>query len=419
MTDRDETVPDPAAPDPAATLKGPEPNGSPTVPEDPAKRGPINRFVFVFLMIITTLFMTVSITAVWTNRTLTDTDNFVAAMAPLAEDPAIQETIANRTTERIIRALEPEEQFREALPDQLDLLAGPLAGGVETLVRRQAQSVVESDAFANLWEETIRASHTAVLAMIEGREGTVSVDRGVVSLNLAPITDRVGERLTDTPLGRLDLSPIAERVPDEIVLAESNALASAAWAVDMLKGMAWWSVIVSLAAAVATVLAHRDRRRGVMWVGVALMIAGLLPLLGINVGRAVVIEPILGPLAINPDAPIAAYDVVISGFVAASRGLAVLGGLLALGMYLLGSSSRALSVRGGVARKVATTGGDYGDVGRWVIDHKSTLRVVGIAAAVVILVVAQLTVVTIMLLALFLAAYLFALELPKQPSDTA
>ena len=48
---------------------------------------------------------TVSVPAVWSARTVLNTDRYVATVEPLADDPAVQQAIATRLTDEVFAAL--------------------------------------------------------------------------------------------------------------------------------------------------------------------------------------------------------------------------------------------------------------------------------------------------------------------------
>ena len=63
----------------------------------------------IVLLLLAALLAPLSALARWTNTTLLDTDNYVAMVAPLADDPAVQEEISRRITDGVFEALKVEE----------------------------------------------------------------------------------------------------------------------------------------------------------------------------------------------------------------------------------------------------------------------------------------------------------------------
>ncbi len=68
--------------------------------------------------------------------------------------------------------------------------------------------------------------------------------------------------------------------------------------------------------------------------------------------------------------------------------MAMLGVVIALAAWLAGPSKLAVILRGGVSRAVSGTGSsmDFGEFGVWVSEHKAGLRIGGVGAGVLALV---------------------------------
>ena len=62
--------------------------------------------VATLLIVIGCILAPISVVAVWTKNLVTDTDRYVATVAPLASDPAIQSAIADKITAEIFTNLD-------------------------------------------------------------------------------------------------------------------------------------------------------------------------------------------------------------------------------------------------------------------------------------------------------------------------
>ena len=69
----------------------------------------------IVLMVVAALLAPLSALATWSNATLLDTDEYVAMVAPLAEDPAVQDEISRRITDAVFEALDVEERTATTL----------------------------------------------------------------------------------------------------------------------------------------------------------------------------------------------------------------------------------------------------------------------------------------------------------------
>jgi hypothetical protein len=158
----------------------------------PEKRRRLRRLFAPILVALAVIVFTVTVPAVWGARTVLNTDRYVATVGPLADDPAVQASIATKVTDQVFATLDVEETLADALAalgDRAPLLAAPLTNAVRGFVREQVEKVVASEAFHTFWVEANRFVHTQVLAVLRGEGDTVSVVEGKVLLNLLPLVN--------------------------------------------------------------------------------------------------------------------------------------------------------------------------------------------------------------------------------------
>ena len=152
----------------------------------------MRRILTPILVILAVIVFTVSVPAVWGARTVLNTDRYVATVAPLADDPAVQQAIATRLTDEVFAALNVQEVISDtlaAIGERATLLAGPLTNALHGFVQEQVLKVVQSDAFETFWVDANRFVHTQVLAILRGESDTVSLAEGKVLLNLVPLVN--------------------------------------------------------------------------------------------------------------------------------------------------------------------------------------------------------------------------------------
>jgi hypothetical protein len=163
-----------------------------TLEARPQKRHRMRRIFTPILVALSIVVFTVTVPAAWGARTVLNTDRYVATVAPLADDPAVQASIASRLTDQVFSALDVEGTLSDALAglgERATVLAAPLTTAIRGFVQDQVLKVVQSDAFRTFWVEANRFVHTQVLAILEGESATVSVVEGKVLLNLLPLVN--------------------------------------------------------------------------------------------------------------------------------------------------------------------------------------------------------------------------------------
>ena len=95
--------------------------------------------LFVFL---TVLSLVVTVVGAWARAVALDTDRFVATVGPVIEDPAVQQALSIRLTDRVMEGLQVEDRVSTALagldqgelPVSPALLAAPIADGIRNVL---------------------------------------------------------------------------------------------------------------------------------------------------------------------------------------------------------------------------------------------------------------------------------------------
>ena len=152
----------------------------------------MRRILTPILVALSIVVFTVTVPAAWGARTVLNTDRYVATVAPLADDPAVQASIATKLTDQVFSALDVQGTISDALGslgERATVLAGPLTTAVKGFVQDQVEKVVASDAFKTFWVEANRFVHTQVLAILRGDTENITIVQGKVLLNLLPMVN--------------------------------------------------------------------------------------------------------------------------------------------------------------------------------------------------------------------------------------
>jgi hypothetical protein len=216
------------------------------------------------LLVLGVVLVPVGATATWLRTTVTDTDSWVETVSPLATDPAVAALVEDRATARVMTAITDQQLVQRALDAlesrglpaaatrALGLLAAPLAGQVEQVVRRVVTAVVQSEQFATAWVAANRVAHTQLVNVLSGSTEGALVDTGTsVSIDIGNLVAPIEERLVAAGVPLVDkLPPVTVSVP----LLDSADVAGARTAYNALRigGIALpVAALVLLAAGVA------------------------------------------------------------------------------------------------------------------------------------------------------------------------
>jgi hypothetical protein len=407
-------VPPPPAPDDLALrlarleaenaeLRGQIAKGA--VPAAAPPRHRVRQWTAVVLIAIGALLAPLGLVASWAERTLTDTDRYLETVAPLADDPQVQQAIINRTVTTVMSNIDVsavtselqeflvEQGAPPRLTDRIDLLNAPLTSGVQTLVTRVVTDFVTSDSFSSLWTQVNRVAQTQIVAILNGDPNTVVQldDEGYLSLQLGPIIDIVKEQLVANGL------EIAARIPavnPTVPIAQADGLSQLRTGYNVLDTLGTWLPWLALMFLVAGVLVSTRRMR--MTVVAALSVVGGMVLLAI--GLAVGKEAVLGslPATSSGGAVTVLYEQIVQFMRIAIRMVAVVGLVVALFAFLAGGSAAALATRRSAGNGFETVrswgrgkGVDTGGFGVWLGARRTLIRWLLIAIGVLVIIAAD------------------------------
>jgi hypothetical protein len=271
---------------------------TPALPERPPRaRG--RQLVVHGLIVITTVLAVVAMFAVWANRQLLDPDNWSATSTQLLQNATVREATANYAVDQLYANVDVAGVIRSGLPRQLQSLAAPAAGALRNAAVQGARLALSDARVQNLWAIANRAAAHTFVVIVEGGRGPVRINRGAVTLDLAPIVDDIA--------GRLGLpAQLGSKLPASIArlrVLRSNQLALVQNIGRAVKGLALWlAIIVPLLYAAAIGLARGHRRRTLMSVGWAMVTAGVLVLLGRSILISQVPASVVSDASLRPAA---------------------------------------------------------------------------------------------------------------------
>jgi hypothetical protein len=376
--------------------------GERAAPTDRLPRRRWRTILASLLIVLACVLAPLSVVAVWTRNQVTNTDRYLATVAPLADDPTIQDAVADQITAQVftyvdVRGLTTQavdalaaRGLRPALADQLRAFAVPIANGVQSFTRDQVGEVVESDAFADAWVQANRVAHAELVKALTGEGGrAVTVENDTVTVNLAAFIQTVKQRLVDAGF------TVAARIPEvdaSFVLFQSRDVTRARAGFNLLNTLGTWLPILTLVLLVLGVYVARDHRRALVGAGLGVAISMVVLALGLAVFRALYLDAVPGEV-LPHDAAAVLYDTIVRFLRLGLRTVLVLALVVAAGAFLTGRSATAVRTRQGVARAISWLQGGVeqaglrtGPVGTFVYANKRALRIAAVAAAALALV---------------------------------
>jgi hypothetical protein len=210
--------------------------------------------------------------------------------------------------------------------------------------------------------------HSRVVALLTtGESKRVKLEGDTVYLDLGPAVQRVRDALDQRGLDRL-AAAIPPTVDGRVTLLQSQGFVKARRGVHLLETLAIVLPILALLFLAGHVALARPRRRGLLRVGIGLMVTALLLLALLGVARSAYLDAI-GSNVLPRQAAADIFDALISLLRAAVRIVAIVSVALALLALVLGRAG-ALTARSRKALRGAATDRRIA----WVAAHRGLLQ---------------------------------------------
>ncbi len=137
------------------------------------------RTFFASLFGLAALFLIfASIVTVWLNQTLTNPQLFVSTLAPLANQPDVQNFIAVKATDALLTNAPTADVAMALLP--VSKVAGQpvsqLRAELQPVINQSMLQVVDTPQFAALWKSTLQSAHMQFMTQLNSDAPDVTLD---------------------------------------------------------------------------------------------------------------------------------------------------------------------------------------------------------------------------------------------------
>ncbi|WP_157557652.1 hypothetical protein [Intrasporangium oryzae] len=359
---------------------------TPPTPEEGRSRW--RSIVSSILIVLSCLLAPLAVTAVWAHNQVSDTNQYVETVAPLASDPAVQDALANRVTAEIFARVDIESITAQTLAalGRLDLppvaasalqgLQAPIVNGIESFTRTQVDKALASPQFAAVWEQANRVAHAELVRLLSGEQGgALSAQNGTVTLNLAPIVAQVKQQLVANGYGFASNIPT---VNTSFTLVQSNAVTKAQGLFNLLNTLGVWLPIITLILFGLGVYLARDHRRALMLGSLGIVAAVLAIGVLLAVARPLYLDAL--PSTTPREAAGDVFDTLVRFLRTGLRTTALTFLVIALGAFFTGPSTSAVRTREALGKGIASLRGGAeskglrtGRVGAFAFAHKRAL----------------------------------------------
>ena len=246
------------------------------------------RILVLGLIWATTVLAVVGIFAVWANRQLLNPNNWANTSSQLLENNDVRTDLSNYLSDQLHNNVNGS-RIKAILPPLLQPLAAPVAAAFQNFAVTAAQRALDSQSVQTAWKDANRVTDQTFVNIVNGGSKNVQTSGGVVTLNLAAI-------VTDLT-NRIGLPNLATKLPPNVArlkILKSDQLSLVQDVGKALKGLALLlTIIVPLLYALAIFLARGRRRRTLMNVGFALVVAGVVVLAAVAILNPAVVNSLV------------------------------------------------------------------------------------------------------------------------------
>ena len=100
----------------------------------------------IVLLVVGGLLLAAAVPAVWAGRTLLDTDRYTETVAPLAQEPAVRDSVAVTAVDRMFARADVAAQVADALPPKAAFLAPQITSGLQSFAVTTAEKALATTA---------------------------------------------------------------------------------------------------------------------------------------------------------------------------------------------------------------------------------------------------------------------------------
>ncbi len=392
------------------------------------------RIISWVLVVLASLLIPISVVSVWAIRTVTNTDQYVTTMAPLARNPVIINQLAEKATDALFSSHIVQNKVTGLLPAKAKPLVVPITSEVKSYAHGLALKFFESPAFGRLWDELNRHTHDAVVDVMEGKKGPLleRVEKnGAIVVNVVPALNNIINELDQRGITLFNpIKAIASAGSQGlgITIVTQQQVSKYSGLFNTIVDLGWAVPITALVIGILSIAVAVERRKALLRVSLGISFVTLLFLAALATGRNFFLNE-ASNLSLRRDVAGAVWDTLLRFLKADFRWMLLVALIVAFLAWVFGPARWAVGIRTHVTRaarwlgvqgkalsagagRTAAGSGGARRVGRFIEEHLNGLRILGVAvAAIVLLFSGNLTGWSLLIILIVLIVYLGLLQL--------
>lgn len=311
-------------------------------------------WISAMLIIIAMVMAPTAIVTHWAASQVTNTEQFVETLSPLASNPEVQQVVIDEitglidenvdikgVTESLFTGLAQSLNLPPDAAKALGLVADPVANGIESIIENLVTQAVKSDAFQEAWTKTLTLTQEQAIALLSGDPNSLIQlsNDGTLTLPLKPLIIDVKKALVAQGVGFAENIPEVDR---DITIGKVPELALARVIYQVGVGVGTWLPWIVAAFFAGGILAANRRPRALLATGVVFTALMAFMAFAFATGRVLATTLIES----NYSGVVGViYDTLVSYVLNAVAALAVVGIIAAITGWAFGVSESAQKFR--------------------------------------------------------------------------
>ena len=383
------------------------------------------------LVVLVSLLIPIAVISVWAIRTVTDTNQYVATMAPLARNPAIVDRLAQKSTDAIFSTHVVQDKVTAALPPKAKSIVTPIVNQVHDYVYGVALNVYESPKFGQLWDTLNRHSHNAVVDILTGKQSKLTQrfeQGGAIVIKVTPALEQIQQKLNARGIALFNPVKSISSNGVAITIVSKDQVSKFSGFFNLVVKLRWIIPIVALLLAAIGIAVAVKRRQTLLRMAIGVGLVSLVVLAGLSLGRITFLNQ-AAKHKLDQGVAAAVWDTLLRFLKTDLRWTLLVTVLVAFGAWVAGPSRYAVWIRSkcaqaarwvaaqaralssGAGRAAAGSPGAR-RTGGWILEHLGGLRVLGVVVAALFVVFGgNLTGWSLLVIVIVLAVYLGLLQL--------
>jgi len=373
------------------------------------------------LVLLSCLALVITGVAWWTHYSVLNTNGYMKIVGPVGKDPQAIKALSDYVAGQIVSATDLQQRTADALPPKAQIFAGPITDALNGFIAKGTNKVLSTPQAYDLWLKVNRVAHENIVALLRGDTTATYIQGNDVKLNTLPLISQVLVWLDGKLPGALSTKFSPPVIPPgtppdqaiqqvsawtgrtlpadfgQITLLHNDSLGPAKTAVRWFDTLVWVVLVVTIVLIALTIWLSRRRRRTLIELGIGAAIALILTRVIVKQASTAVVDGLhsgstgtvhsAGTVTVLRDVVNAALGPLTN----LTIWIVVIGVIVAVAAWLSGRHDVQVAVVT-AGKRVVQTQGDAAAADSpltdWVGRFAPWLRIAGLLAGVILLLVA-------------------------------